>query len=60
MVVVSDPFHVLRAERVAERAGLTAYASPTQTADVWGRIVRQPTYFLGETVKAPLALFLDW
>lgn len=60
VVVVSDPFHVLRAERVAARAGLTTFASPTQTTDVWGRIARQPAYFLGETVKAPLALFLDW
>lgn len=60
VVVVSDPFHVLRASRVATRAGLVAYASPTRTDDVWGRILRQPTYFLGETVKAPLALLIDW
>ncbi len=60
VVVVSDPFHVLRAERVAARAGLTTFASPTRTDGVWGRIARQPAYFLGETVKAPLALFLDW
>jgi uncharacterized SAM-binding protein YcdF (DUF218 family) len=60
VVVVSDPFHVLRATRVAARAGLVAYASPTHTDDVWARIVRQPAYFLGETVKAPLALLIDW
>lgn len=60
VVVVSDPFHVLRAELVAEREGLTAYASPTRTTGVWRRIANQPAYFLGETVKAPLALFIDW
>lgn len=60
VVVVSDPFHVLRAARMAERAGLTAYTSPTRTTEVWRRVVNQPGYFLGETLKAPLALFIDW
>lgn len=60
VVVVSDPFHVLRAAHVAERAGLTAYTSPTRTSAVWRRVLKQPGYFLGETLKAPLALFLDW
>ena len=60
VVVVSDPFHVLRASFVATRAGLVAYRSPTRTDDVWRRLVRQPSYFLGETVKAPLARILDW
>lgn len=60
VVVVSDPFHVLRAARVAARAGLVAYTSPTRTTDVWRRVVNQPGYFLGETLKAPLALFIDW
>lgn len=60
VVVVSDPFHVLRAARVAERAGLTAYTSPTRTTAVWRRVVNQPGYFLSETLKAPLALFIDW
>jgi uncharacterized SAM-binding protein YcdF (DUF218 family) len=59
-VVVSDPFHVLRASLVANREGLVAYRSPTRTDDVWRRLVRQPSYFLGETVKAPLARILDW
>ena len=60
VVVVSDPFHVLRAAHVATREGLTAYRSPTRTDDVWGRVARQTGYFLGETVKAPLALFVNW
>lgn len=60
VVLVSDPFHVLRARRLAERDGLTVRTSPTRTDDVWARVVRQPGYFLGETVKAPLALVIEW
>lgn len=60
VVVVSDPFHVLRAARVAERVGLTAYTSPTRTTALWRRVMNQPAYFLSETLKAPLALFIDW
>jgi uncharacterized SAM-binding protein YcdF (DUF218 family) len=60
VVVVSDPFHVLRAQTVARREGLTAFASPTRTDDVWARVLRQPGYFLGETVKAPLARVMSW
>ncbi len=58
VVVVSDPFHVLRAARLAERAGLEAYASPTRTDGTLARVARQPGYFLAETVKAPLALLV--
>lgn len=60
VVVVSDPFHVLRAVHAATREGLVAVASPTRTDDLWGRVMRQPGYFLNETVKAPLALFVNW
>lgn len=60
VVLVSDPFHVLRARRVARRLGLEAVASPTRTDDVGRRLLRQPGYFLAETVKAPLALLMTW
>lgn len=60
VVVVSDPFHVLRAGRAARRLGLQVRTSPTRTDDAWQRVLRQPTYFLGETLKAPLALIFDW
>lgn len=58
-ILVSDPFHVFRASLVARRHGLSVLTSPTHT-DAWARILRQPGYFLGETVKAPLALALEW
>ncbi len=60
VVVVSDPFHVFRVAVVARRHGLHVRTSPTRTDGVWKRVMRQPTYFLGETVKAPLALVLEW
>jgi uncharacterized SAM-binding protein YcdF (DUF218 family) len=60
VIVVSDPFHVFRASVLARRNGLTVVASPTRTDGVLRRVMRQPTYFLGETVKAPLALVLEW
>ena len=60
VVMVSDPFHVFRASIVARRSGLAAVTSPTTTDGVWKRIVRQPSYFLAETVKAPMSLILEW
>lgn len=60
VVLVSDPFHVLRASRLAQREGLVTSTSPTHTEGTWGRIARQPAYFLAETVKAPVAGLLGW
>lgn len=60
VILVSDPFHVLRARRIAERDGLMVLTSPTSTDGVWGRVARQPAYFLSESVKAPLAILFEW
>ena len=60
VVIVSDPFHVFRASLLARRHGLRAVTSPTRTDGVWKRVARQPSYFLAETVKAPVALLLEW
>jgi uncharacterized SAM-binding protein YcdF (DUF218 family) len=60
VVLVSDPFHLFRASLVARRNGLEVLTSPTSVEGVWGRVIRQPGYFLGETVKAPVAMVLDW
>ena len=60
VIVVSDPFHVFRVALLARRHGLTAVTSPTHTDATWKRVMRQPSYFLAETVKAPLVLALDW
>lgn len=60
VIVVSDPFHVFRAALLARRHGLDVVTSPTHTDATWKRVMRQPSYFLAETVKAPLVLALDW
>ena len=60
VVLVSDPFHLARAARMARRHGLDALTSPTTTDDPWGRLARQPGYFFAESVKAPLAWVMQW
>ncbi len=60
VIVVSDPFHVLRAAFVARRYGLHVSTSPTITGSVWTRVARQPGYFLEESVKAPMSLLVGW
>lgn len=61
VVVVSDGFHLFRAWTSARHHGLTVRTSPARPGErVLGRLVRQPGYFLSESVKAPLALFLEW
>ncbi len=60
-VVVSDGFHLFRAWTSARHHGLAVLTSPARPDErVLSRLVRQPTYFLSETVKAPLALFVEW
>jgi len=60
VVLVSDPFHLARAGHLARRAGLVVRTSPTHTEDTLGRILRQPGYFLSESLKVPLALVFQW
>lgn len=60
VILVSDPFHLFRASVVARREGLAVRTSPTETEGAWARLVRQPTYFLAESVKAPAALIIEW
>ncbi len=60
VVLVSDPFHLARAGLIARRHGLRVRTSPTSTAGTWGRLLRQPAYFLGESLKVPVALLVQW
>ena len=60
VVLVSDPFHVFRASLVARRQGLEVFTSPTRADGIWTRVARQPGYFLSETLKAPIALLVNW
>ena len=59
-VLVSDPFHMLRLEILSRRFGIAPYTSPALPAPVMRRLLRQWASLMAETLKAPLALFLDW
>ena len=60
-VVVSDGLHLFRAWTSARHHGLVVLTSPSRPGEgALPQLVRQPTYFLLETVKAPMALFVEW
>lgn len=60
VVLVSDPFHLARAGLLARRGGLAVRTSPTRIDDTWARLVREPGYLLGESLKVPIALLFGW
>jgi uncharacterized SAM-binding protein YcdF (DUF218 family) len=59
-MVVSDPFHMLRLEILGRRYGINPYTSPALPTPGAYRLLRQWGNLLAESIKAPLALFLDW
>lgn len=58
-ILVSDPFHMLRLWIMGRRFGITAYTSPTRTSPIAPNSERKWKYVLGESWKAPLALFFE-
>jgi uncharacterized SAM-binding protein YcdF (DUF218 family) len=60
-VIVSDGYHLFRAWTSARHHGLTVLTSPARPDEgVMTQVARQPMTFLAETVKAPLALVMEW
>jgi uncharacterized SAM-binding protein YcdF (DUF218 family) len=59
-VVVSDPFHMLRLEILGRRYGIDPYTSPALPAPGSQHPLRRLGNLILESVKAPLALFVDW
>ena len=57
VVLVSDPFHMLRVQLLAMRYGLDASTSPTRSSPISER--RQLSYVLGEYVKVPISLIFE-
>lgn len=51
VVVVSDPFHMLRVRLEARRQGLTAYTSPTRTSPISAHFTRELPYLMAEALK---------
>lgn len=59
VLLVSDPFHMLRLTILARRHGLEPYASPTPTSPIAASRSERWKYALSESVKAPLAFIFE-
>jgi uncharacterized SAM-binding protein YcdF (DUF218 family) len=57
VILVSDPFHMLRLAILARRFGLTPLLSPTPTSPISESWKQRWEYRFSESIKAPLALF---
>jgi len=60
VILVSDPFHLLRARVIATRLGFEALTSPAHRLPLRTWILSQPRYLLEESIKAPLTLVLNY
>jgi uncharacterized SAM-binding protein YcdF (DUF218 family) len=58
VVMVSDPFHLLRLRLEARSAGITGYTSPTSTSPISMRLETEFPYLLSEALKIPAVLLL--
>lgn len=59
VLLVSDPFHMLRLTILARRHGLVPYSSPTPTSPIAASRSERWKYALSESVKAPLAYIFE-
>lgn len=59
VLLVSDPFHMLRLTILARRHGLEPFASPTPTSPIAASPSERWKYALSESIKAPLAFILE-
>lgn len=58
VILVSDPFHMLRLSILARRFGLTPFSSPTRTSPI-SKSSEAWKYVLGESIKVPIAFLLE-
>lgn len=59
VILVSDPFHMLRLAILARQLGLRPYTSPTRTSPISSSRSESWKYVLSESVKVPAALILE-
>ena len=59
VLLVSDPFHMLRLTILARRHGLVPFASPTPTSPIAASPTERWKYALSESIKAPLAFIFE-
>jgi len=56
VLLVSDPFHMLRLDVVARSYGLAPLTSPTRTSPISRNALELATYVLAESIKVPFTL----
>jgi uncharacterized SAM-binding protein YcdF (DUF218 family) len=59
VILVSDPFHMLRLSILTRRLGMTPLTSPTRTSPISASPVQRWKYIFAESVKVPLVLLLE-
>lgn len=59
VLLVSDPFHMLRLTILARRHGLEPFASPTPYSPIAASRTERWKYALSESIKAPLAYLFE-
>ena len=59
VILVSDPFHMLRLSILGKHLGLHPYTSPTRTSPISASASRQWKYVLAESLKVPFTLLLE-
>lgn len=59
VILVSDPFHMLRLSILSRRLGLVPLASPTRTSPISRSWRQQWKFVLSESVKVPLAFIFQ-
>lgn len=59
VILVSDPFHMLRLDIAARRLDLVPYTSPTRTSPISANRNTTWKYYLNESLKIPFVLLLE-
>jgi uncharacterized SAM-binding protein YcdF (DUF218 family) len=57
-ILVSDPFHMLRLQILAQRFGMHVFTSPTRTSPISANRSEAVTYILGESFKVPATILI--
>ncbi len=60
VILVSDPFHMTRLRLEAQRTGLKAFTSPTETSPISENPSLELEYLVAEAFKVPVAWVKSW
>jgi uncharacterized SAM-binding protein YcdF (DUF218 family) len=59
VLLVSDPFHMLRLSILASRLGMQPFTSPTRTSPIASSRIEQLKYVVAESVKVPMVMLFE-